>query len=242
MSVSIALIPVTLAMRVVMGGKRFDEWVESMQIKIPTNFEDELDLVTTVKAAGYDCEPFFGAFKTHTQSSLDWFTWELVDGKWMAIFTTEDHKPLIAKMMRDLQTKAQRQIFHTDEIGKFEVVRTKTYPTNFSDGELLEQTLKQHGARVTRHPDGNLLAHFGSATFLHFNRTGDGPFMMEIPTKTEAQLAHSLVVRLDDTYREQVQKLTYQNLRQRIGTSDFSIESEEVLADKTIVITLNVQS
>jgi hypothetical protein len=52
MSVCIALLPVALAMRVVMGKKNFENWVNAQQIKVPSNFTTELELTRTVKKGG----------------------------------------------------------------------------------------------------------------------------------------------------------------------------------------------
>lgn len=51
-------IPVALAMRVVMGEKKFDAWIESNTVRFATNFQSDADLVRTVKQAGFDADPW----------------------------------------------------------------------------------------------------------------------------------------------------------------------------------------
>jgi hypothetical protein len=86
MSVCIALLPVALAMRVVMGKKNFENWVNAQQIKVPSNFTTELELTRTVKKAGYDAIKFGSSIKTHIDGEKSFMFWELNDGKWIAIF------------------------------------------------------------------------------------------------------------------------------------------------------------
>ena len=55
MSICILAIPVALAMRAVMGEKKFNEWVESNTMRFATNFKNEKHLVRTVFAHGQEC-------------------------------------------------------------------------------------------------------------------------------------------------------------------------------------------
>ncbi|WML33263.1 hypothetical protein [Clostridium sp. OS1-26] len=65
MSISLALIPLALVVRGVMGKKRFEEMVESLQVKVKTNFKDEKELVSTVRKAGFDAVQWGDSIKTH---------------------------------------------------------------------------------------------------------------------------------------------------------------------------------
>ena len=58
MSICLLAIPVALAMRVVMGEKKFDAWIESNTVRFATNFQSDADLVRTVKQAGFDADPW----------------------------------------------------------------------------------------------------------------------------------------------------------------------------------------
>lgn len=60
MSISLVLVPVALAMRVVMGKDRFNKWVEASLVRIPTNIDDSEALVLAVRKAGFDIEPWGG--------------------------------------------------------------------------------------------------------------------------------------------------------------------------------------
>lgn len=86
MSVCIALLPVALAIRIVMGKENFENWVRAQQVRVPTSFKTELELARAVKKAGYDAIKFGSSIKTHIDGEKNFFFWELVDGKWIAIF------------------------------------------------------------------------------------------------------------------------------------------------------------
>lgn len=49
MSVSIALLPIALALRIVMGRENFENWAKSQQQTVLTSFSTELELTRAVK-------------------------------------------------------------------------------------------------------------------------------------------------------------------------------------------------
>ncbi|MGK7873447.1 MAG: hypothetical protein AB4426_09075 [Xenococcaceae cyanobacterium] len=240
MSIQLALVPIALALRVVMGKENFNNWVNSLQIKIPTNFENELDLARTVKKAGYDAEKWGGSIKTHIRGEQEFFFWELIDGKWMAVFAKSDSKEMISKFMKDLETKSNRRIFSVNqETKKIEIVPTRTFPTNFRDGELLVKTLFDYGMNPVRQPSGEIICKFRQST-LRFCPVVDAPFSVEIVSAPDLKpIFHSLST-LDEDYKRQIQRATLRNLKEKIQEKELVIEREEVLEDKSIVLTLSI--
>lgn len=240
MSIQLALVPIALALRVVMGKDNFNTWVNSLQIKIPTNFENELDLVRTVKKAGYDAEKWGGSIKTHIQGEQQFFFWELIDDKWTAVFAKADSKDMITKFIKDLEDKSNRNIFSVNqETKKIEVVPTRTFPTNFRDGELLVKTLLDYGINPVRQSSGEITCAFGSSK-LRFYPVADAPFNVEIMNAPDMKpIFHSLSA-LDEDYKRQIQRTTIRNLKQKIQEKEFAIDTEEVLEDNSVVITLSL--
>jgi hypothetical protein len=108
MSVSIALLPVALAMRIVMGKEKFENWAKAQQVRVPTSFKTELELARAVKKAGYDAVKFGSSVKTHIDGENTFFFWELEDGKWIAVFSKHHEQPILNKLMSDVELKFPR--------------------------------------------------------------------------------------------------------------------------------------
>jgi len=242
MSVSLALVPIALALRVVMGKERFEKFVDSLQLKIPTEFKDEKDLLVTVRKAGYDAERLGGAIKTHARGEEFFFFWQLVDGVWTAIFAKSDSQTDIKRFIRDLEEKAGRHIFKWQDDGQKRVVvlPTKTFPTNFRDAELLSTTLAEYGLNPHKTSDGAIVCR-AEGCQLTFRQYSDEPFSVEIRNAPDARQAFQYLSDISDAYCHNVQARTYQNVKSRIADRGLVIEGEEVMADNSIVITLSIQ-
>lgn len=241
MSVSLALIPVALTMRIVMGKEGFENWVQSMQIRMPTNFEHEVDLVVTVRKAGYDAEKWAGLIKTHLKGERDFFFWELVDGTWTAVFAKSDSQEMISRFVRDLEEKTGRRIFVTEEgHGNTFVTENQTFPTNFRDEQMLINTLRDYGLQPSVQTSGEVTCRV-EQSILRFRPAEEGPFSVEVENAPNLQQVFQLLSTLDEDYKRGVQATAYEKLMGRVEEKNLVVESEEVMEDNSIVITLNVQ-
>lgn len=243
MSVSLALIPIALTLRAVMGKDQFDDWADSMQVKVATNFTNELDLVKTLRRAGYDAEKTGGSIKTHLDGEKQFFYWEQLDGKWHAIFAKSDSPAVLEQFMNDLEQQSQRKIF-TGGIHQAETQlhqdSVQTFPTNFRDGGILTRTLKEFGVNPIQGADG-IITCTVQGTKLTFRQHGDSPFTLEMQNPPNLHEIFLYLSDVDDEYKRCVQSLVYEKLKQRAADKNLSIESEEVLDDNSIVITLNIE-
>jgi hypothetical protein len=243
MSVSLALIPIALTLRAVMGKDQFHNWVDSMQVKVATSFENEQDLIQTVQRAGYDAQKFGGSIKTHLNGEEQCFFWELVDGKWHAIFEKGDSQNVIQQFMQDLEHHSQRKIFsgeYNQAENQLEKEPAHVFSTNFRDGNLLTRTLKEFGVNPIQGNNGDISCTV-QGTQLTFRQHGDSPFAVEIKNAPNLQDIYLYISDVDDEYKRCVQAMVYEKLKQRAAEKNLSVESEEVLEDNSIVITLNIQ-
>ncbi|MCM3269887.1 hypothetical protein [Paenibacillus elgii] len=254
MSVSLALIPVALTLRLVMGKNNFKNWIESMQERIPTSFLDESELVQTVRKAGYDAERWAGNIKTHIDGKNLYIFWELRAGRWEAIFGKSDSSHVINKFMEDINTAAGRQVMGhklyaqvptsiapplpQSQVESTPVAVSTIFPTNFRDGELLFRTLKEFGINPIR--IGTAISCKVEQSTLTFQQAEDGPFHVEIQNAPDLQKMFEYLSDLDEDYKRCVQAVVYEKLRNRIAEKNMTIESEEVLEDNSIVVTLNI--
>lgn len=249
MSVSLALVPVALTLRLVMGKNKFDNWAKSMQVREPSTFKNELELVRTVRKAGYDAEKWGGSIKTHIDGERLFFFWELVDGKWTAIFGKSDPKPKIKQFMDEINKAAKRQIFGQSQIQSpmSELTPTTettesivTFPTNFRDGELLFRTLKEFGINPVR--EGSNIKCRVENSLLTFKHSQHSPFHVEIQNAPDLRKVYQYLSDVDDDYKRCLQSMVYEKLKERVVEKNMTVESEEVLEDNSIVLTINIRS
>jgi hypothetical protein len=237
MSVSLALLPVALALRVVMGKEGFEAWVASHQERVATDIGSEYELARLLKQAGYDAIKFGPSVKTHLDGERAFFFWELVDGRWVAVFPKGADPELREALMTKLEAVAGRQVFAQSLGGR--VAPSRSYPTNFVDADLLAQALAELGGDPTHRADGSLTCRINSAKLI-FTKDGAGPFSVTIEGPVRAEQAFQDLADLDDDYRRAVQTSVYQRVKSEAEERDMLIESEEVLPDKSILLTLRL--
>lgn len=237
MSVCIALLPVALAMRIVMGKENFENWVKAQQVRVPSNFTTELELTRTVKKAGYDAIKFGPSIKTHIDGEKSFFFWELVDSKWVAIFSKDQDQAVLDRFKSMVESVADRRIF-----GEFltpAVTVSAQFPTNFRDADLLMKVLTEFGAQPVKRSNGLVLCKIQN-TSLVFTQIGNAPYMVEVKNGPNLEQVYQYMADIDDDYKRCVQTAVYEKVKSRATERDMTIESEEVLPDKTILLTLRV--
>lgn len=237
MSVSLALLPVALALRVVMGKENFESWVASQQERVETDITSEYELARLLKQAGYDATKFGASVKTHLDGERAFFFWELINGRWVAVFSKGADLGLRNALVTKLEAVAGRQVFSPSPTA--ETTRPEIFPTNFVDQDLLAQALVELGGDPARGPDGSLTCRINSAKLI-FTKEGDGPFSVTVRGAVKAEQAYQYLSDLDEDYRRAVQTSVYQRVKSEAENRDLLIESEEVLPDKSILLTLRL--
>jgi len=255
MSISLWLVPVALALRVVMGKERFEQWSRSAEVRDRTTLTAERDLVRAVRKAGYDAARFGGMLKTHLKGEERFVFWELEEGAWVLVSGKSDPRALIRELARAVEAAAGKPVFvdahltgrdrqtASVEAGVEEVDATaavEVFPTNFRDGALLAATLRRHGVAAAEEAGGVLSAAVGRSTLRFLPSGGGGPYRLEITNAGDLRALFQQVAVLDESYRQGVQETAYRTLKERIQAQNLVIEQEEVLEDRSIVITLNL--
>ena len=237
MSVSLTLLPVAIAMRVVMGKENFEKWIEAQQDRVATDITSEADLVRCLKLAGYDAEKYGTMIKTHIEGEESYFFWECIDGKWVAIFSKYLDDSLKEAFMEKMEDAAQRAIFlQTDSDGQN---LSKTFPTNFADEGLLCQALSDLGGDLKVMADGSIVCRVDSARLI-FTRNGDNPYDVEVRGASNIEHAYQFLSNMDDVYCQSVQTSVYQRVKSEAEQKNWQISSEETLPDKSILLTIQV--
>ena len=119
------------------------------------------------------------------------------------------------------------------------LLTTRTFPTNFRDGDLLFKTLLDYSLNPVRQPNGDMTCHLGQ-TALRLRPVVDASFNIEIINAPDLKPIFHTLSTLDRDYKNKIQKATLRNLKQKIQEKELVIENEEVLEDNSIVLTLSI--
>ena len=241
MSICILAIPVALALRAVMGEKKFNEWVESNTMRFATNFKNEKDLVRTVKNAGYDAEEWGTSYKTHIDKDL-WFLWEFHENKWQANFSKSDDVTKIKAFFSTLQRKANRQILYVaPSAAKVEPKIERTLPTIYADEAMLKDTLRKYGASSLRtERDGTVRCTIDGIEMNFHQAAKNTLYELSVTVRRDEREIYAAIRRLDEGYQSAVQERTYLNVKKKLADQRLTIEHEEILEDNSIVLTVSV--
>ena len=245
MSVSRVMVPVALAMRVVLGEQGFEQWLREAEERVATGFASRAELLRTVRGAGYDAEDWGGLVKTHIDGEREFIFWRMEEGRWVAIFSRRQVPAVSQRFMRALESKAGRTIWIEEgaPVAAPDGDRreaSSVYPTNFRDGRLLVAALERFGIHPTVHPTGEITATLGRSP-VTFRPGGEtGPYTVEIGNVPDLRGTFEQLARVDDAYKQGVQAGALATLRERIRETNLTVEREETLADRSVVLTLAI--
>ena len=113
--------------------------------------------------------------------------------------------------------------------------------TRFNDRTLLIKTLEEHGFTVQQEEDGILTVYTSAGSLRYYQpQEGEAFWVQPFDLKSQEELdAHE--AELTEEYMVNVQKSTYLLLKQRLKErQDMELESEAVLEDQSILLTINV--
>ena len=99
------------------------------------------------------------------------------------------------------------------------------------------QALADLGGNPVRAADGSIACRINSAK-LQFVKHGDGPYSVTVKGALKAEQAYQYLSDLDDDYKRAVQTSVYKRVKAEAEKNELWIESEEILPDKSISLTL----
>jgi len=249
MSVSLVLIPlalpaipILLGLRAALGKEGFQKLIDSIQVKVPTSLASREQLVKVVTAAKLDIQPWAGGLKTHFRGTSQFFTWEFDGQRWYAVFAKPITQEMVAQVINDIEGRSGERIFSavTATPSSKVIAQSASIPTNFRDEALLLNVLIDAGAKPARDAQGTIRCSFQGTT-LRFVRGPSQVYEAIVQNAINADPVFQHLSTLEDDYRRCVQAATYQQIKASIADKNMTLESEDVLEDNSIVLTLNIQ-
>ncbi len=111
--------------------------------------------------------------------------------------------------------------------------------TMFTDPGMLVKTLREHGLEVNQVSENEFVIQAPSGILHYFRQSADSPFLLEVKKVKNLQELLDSLDSLENEYGRNVQKFTYDKVMASLEEHGMSIESEEILEDDSILLTLN---
>ena len=111
------------------------------------------------------------------------------------------------------------------------------YKTAFKDESLLIKTLNEHGVENITTANNKIYCNLESLNF-EFEKDSEGVYIMDITHKENDNM--DVVNELGEEYQLNAQEKSYIDLKNKLEKQNLEIDSEEVLEDNSIMITVNL--
>jgi len=115
-----------------------------------------------------------------------------------------------------------------------------SFETIFCDTDLLKKTLTEHGLQVTEVSVNQLYCQIGTVKIDYSRQVEGGVFWAAVSGIQNADEFFAELQSFESEYRQNVQTDTYNTLIEKLQNSNMNIESETVLENNTILLTINV--
>lgn len=248
MSINIIAIPLALAMYTIMGKEEFERFVSSQFINFPINRNIDVSILReVVTSAGFDFTEVFGIYKTHL-SNRRFFTWDWNKDHFEASFPRDCDKDIIVQVINKITACSKYKIFETKNIiNEFEYhlndIVSQEFPTIYKDLNILISVLKSYGYDIVSFSNNGFKVKIGEL-YIEFYQRDDFSTIMRVPkiiSSDQIQILKRMTPRFEKKYRKYLQIETIEKIKHEARKRNWSIESQNIMKDGTVVITINAE-
>jgi len=205
-------------------------------LKIQTNIKKE-ELKQLLHKANY---LYYEAdAQTPLKSSDAILNWSLKNGCYVAEFSGSNNAAITKEaeiIFRKLNIAAGRDLRLINDT----FTTVYTYKTNYMDKGVLLNTLTEHGAEeIEENGDEVTCVLFGMEMVYHKKDTGSS-YTLDITRVTDKDACQDVINDLNDEYGLNIQEATYNKIKERLEAENMRLESEAVMDDNSIVLTIEV--
>lgn len=205
-------------------------------LKIQTNIKPE-ELKYLLYSAKYLY--YEGNSQTPLKNSDATLNWVLKNGTYVAEFSGKNNAAINKEaeiIFRKLNIAAGRDLRLINDQSTI----VYTYNTNYTDKGILLNTLIEHGAQeLAENGDEISCKLFGMEMIYHKNTSG-GAYTLDITQVSNKGECEDLINDLNDEYGLNIQEMTYNKIKERLERENMRLESEEVLEDNSIILTIDI--
>lgn len=205
-------------------------------LKIKTNIRKG-ELKKLLKAANY---LFYEAdAQTPLKNSNATLNWILNNGYYTAEFAGSNNAAITKEaeiIFRKLNIAAGRDLRYINDIS----TTVYTYKTNYTDKGILLNTLTEHGAEEIIESDGEISCKLFGMEMVYYKKDGSDGYTLDITQITDKGTCEDLINDLNEEYGLNIQEVTYNKIKERLEQENMRLESETVMDDNSIVLTIEV--
>lgn len=115
-----------------------------------------------------------------------------------------------------------------------------TLETAFVDASLLQKTLSEHGLNVQVVGENEMIVASESGQLRYFRTSAENPFLLQLRNISNMHELLDSVDELENEYGRNVQSFTYNKVMTSLIEHGMTVDSEEIMEDDSILLTLNV--
>lgn len=154
--------------------------------------------------------------------------------------SNKNYKYIRAKKEDPFYIEYEQKISLLNIASGAQFLSSKTMVTNYTDGAVLEKTLKEYGANHLVSDGMNVSCELFGMHFMYSKDFEKGPYNLEISHITDNDKCTKTLADLNEEYCSNIQELIYKRIVERIKLQNFRIENEEVEEDNSIVLTIDI--
>jgi len=177
--------------------------------------------------------------QTPLKNSDATLNWVLKDGYYSAEFSGSNNAAITKEaeiLFRKLNIAAGRDLRLINDV----FTTVYTYNTNYTDKGMLLNTLVEHGAEeITESADEITCKLFGMEMVYH-KKDSSSAFVLDVTQVSNKGECEDLINDLNEEYGLNIQEMTYNKIKERLEQENMRLESETVMDDNSIVLTIEV--
>lgn len=205
-------------------------------LKIQTNIKPE-ELKPLLRKANYLY--YSGNSQTPLKNSDAVLNWGLKDGYYYAEFSGANNLAITKEaeiLFNKMNKVAGRDLRFLNE----QSTVVYTYDTNYTDKAVLINTLTEHGAEEIEENDGEISCMLFGMEMIYYKKSSENSFTLDITKVSDKAECQDVIKDLNEEYALNIQEITYNKIKERLDKENMRLESETVLDDNSIVLTIDV--
>jgi hypothetical protein len=188
-------------------------------------------------------EAKYELYKGNMQTPLENYNvtlnWVKKDGFYNAEFSGENQSAITReaeKVFENLNKAAKRDLRMINDT----MTAIYTYKTNYTDKGILLNTLTEHGAEEITEDGDEISCSLYGMNMTYKKIDGSNGYTLEVTQVTDKTECEGVINDLNDEYGMNIQEMTYNKIKERLDRENMRLESETVMEDNSIVLTIEV--
>lgn len=205
-------------------------------LRIQTNIKKG-ELKTFLRKSNYLF--YEGNSQTPLKNSDATLNWVMKDGFYVAEFSGINNAAIAKEaeiIFRKMNIAAGRDLRLINEQSTI----VYTYNTNYTDKGMLLNTLTEHGAEELVESNDEISCKLFGMEMVYYKKEGNGAYTLDITQVSDKGECEDVINDLNEEYGLNIQEMTYNKIKERLDKENMRLESEAVLDDNSIVLTIDV--